>query len=75
MTNKNHITAQIEILVEHCSHRIFSTTTCTCCWHCPKCGKTGCTNYASFYFDPKCKIIEKRCPMENKEIVKEKENN
>lgn len=31
-----------------CSHIVRSKTTCTCCWHCPKCGRRGCSNLAGY---------------------------
>lgn len=32
----------IEII--DCPDKIWATSGCTCCWHCPSCGRAGCDN-------------------------------
>lgn len=27
-----------------CKHKIYATSGCVLCWHCPKCGARGCDN-------------------------------
>jgi len=31
-----------------CPDKIYSKSGCTCCWHCPSCGRTGCSNVLGF---------------------------
>lgn len=31
--------------VIQCKHKEFSTSGCTSCWHCKKCGRSGCDNF------------------------------
>lgn len=31
-----------------CNNKVYSKQGCSCCWHCPKCGKSGCSNLAGF---------------------------
>jgi hypothetical protein len=35
-------------IITKCSHKVYSTEGCPCCWHCPKCGKHGCDNMVSY---------------------------
>lgn len=36
------------IKVLKCKNKVFSKSGCHCCWHCEKCGRTGCDNLLSF---------------------------
>jgi hypothetical protein len=42
-----------------CSHKVYSDAGCYTCWHCPKCGKTGCDNMAGFKEGDK--VIQETC--------------
>ena len=47
-------------VVTECSHKVYSESGCTCCWHCPKCGKQGCDNLAGFKEGDTVK--QEKCP-------------
>jgi len=48
-----------------CSHKVYSKSTCVLCWHCPKCGKTGCDN--AYYLKPEDTLNIIACEFDGKE--------
>lgn len=52
----------IEII--YCPDKIRATSGCTCCWHCPSCGRSGCDNMISFG-SPYIEYVRIQCNLED----------
>ena len=48
-----------------CKHKIYEKAGCVCCWHCPKCGRSGCDN---LYYLKDGEVVIQHCEEEMREL-------